>query len=420
MDIKNKNILVFGVGVSGVSAIKLAKQKGANVFVMSKGDPSSWNLDVEKNLYNQDDYSKLPQMDFIILSPGIPRDHEALSLQKKAPIISEIEFAYYFCQTPIIAITGTNGKTTTVSLLGEMIKRSNKKVFVGGNIGVAFSEYVLGPQQADYVLLELSSFQLESIIDFKPQSAAVLNIFANHGERYQGIDDYAQAKARIAMNMDESAKVWAPSNFKISTKAQVIKVDLDNVKIDPQFDLSEFKLVGPHNILNLYFCIEMGKEIGLSYEGMQEAINHFKGVAHRIEFVTDSPLTVYNDAKSTNLDATMVAVKAVSSSSKNLALIMGGQLRGRGEELTDSYIEELKLHCSKIYVIGDASNTLQSQLEKHMRVENAGTLDQVFNNLVGIDTLLFSPGFPSFDQFKNYVHRGEVFKELVASYSKQK
>ncbi len=420
MDIKGKNILVFGVGVSGIAAINLAKQKGANVYVMSKGDPSSWNLDHKENLYNQDDFSKLIEMDLIILSPGIPRDHEALSLQKSVPIISEIEFAYRYCQTPIIAITGTNGKTTTVSLLGEMIKRSGKKVFVGGNIGTPFCDYVYGHQDADYVLLELSSFQLESIVDFKPQSAAVLNIFANHGERYTDISEYAKAKARIAMNMDSSGMIWVPSDFEISTKAQVIRVNLEGVEIDSQFDLSHFKLVGKHNLQNLYFCIEMGKSLGLSHHGMQDAIDHFKGVAHRIEFVTDSPLKVYNDAKSTNLDATMVAVKAVSRAGEKLALIMGGQLRGSGEDLNANYIQQLKSYCSKVYVIGEACAHLKAQLEGDLIVEEAQTLNNVFKDLEEVDTLLFSPGFPSFDQFKNYAHRGDVFKELVAAYSKQK
>ncbi len=416
MDLKNKKVLVFGVGVSGKSAISLLKSVGAQIFVMGQGDPKTWGLDYSDNLFEEADYEKLPPMDLIILSPGIPKDHRALSLQS-APIFSEIELAYRFCKTPILAITGTNGKTTTVSFLGQMLKACGKKIFVGGNIGIPFCDYVQGPMDADYVLLELSSFQLESIIEFKPVLAAILNLFPNHGERYQGLEDYGYAKSQIAKNMDEEAIVWVPEGYPIATKAKVIEVVLDANQCESkiEYDLSRFKLVGFHNLLNLYFCLQFAKELHLDSKGIQEAIDTFPGVPHRIEFVTDRPITVYNDAKSTNLDATLVAVKAVAKENQKLGLILGGQKRGKGEDAS-TLISALKKSCSKVFVIGEASDDLYNQLSKDLNVIKSGTLENVLKECDGIDTLLFSPGFPSFDQFKNYAHRGEVFKQLVNAF----
>lgn len=438
MKLLNKKVTVFGAGISGRSALKLLKREGAKVSLVNRGEPSDWyesltsaeKIDFE-SCYNQEDpfISKIfRDSDLIILSPGIPKDHPVLELanQKKVLIWSEIELGYQFAKAPIIAITGTNGKTTTVTMLGEMIKNCGKSVFIGGNIGIPFCECFLSEKNYDYILLELSSFQLESIVDFRPFIACILNIYSNHGERYESIDGYVRAKQTISKNMTKEDWVLYPEEFlelkkwgenspckKVSFTSEV-KTELEKI-----FDLSEFHLPGNHNLSNLNVCYQIIKILGLEKSGVQKTISEFMGVSHRIEYLPVSgrkTLTFYNDAKSTNWDATLNAVNAVKEEQKKLLLILGGQKRGRGDSILP-YRDLLKTNVNKIFLIGETTENIEEEIKGFISHESCLTIENALseiNKMNGDFTVLFSPAFPSFDQFKDYADRGNSFKKLVA------
>jgi UDP-N-acetylmuramoylalanine--D-glutamate ligase len=433
-----KKVSIFGLGRSGLSALKAALKLNFDVFVINQGKPESWeNFNDVKALlpidhlieqsYAEDIFAS---SDLIIISPGIPSTHDVLvrAVGKKVPILSEIEFGLQFSQAPIIAITGTNGKTTTTSMIGEMISQNGLKPFVCGNIGTPVCDLAFTNEKYDVIVMEVSSFQLETIKDFHPHVALILNITPNHGERYNDVYDYAKAKFNIAKNMtqddhliyhadNEFISKWA-ANLKVGRHAyheQNIKDKLIEI-----YDLSQFHLVGEHNLYNLY-CAGlavrlMGNHLKKDLRpGIQLAINSFKGVPHRIEFVGNFSVgKVYNDAKSTNILSTLTAIKSFQGE-KNLYLILGGKKRGNNDSLK-AYIPEFKKYVKKILLVGETAPMLNDELKNDLDVEVVNTFEGAldyfkFQNSKGV--LLLSPSYPSFDQFKNYGHRGDTFKKLV-------
>lgn len=448
-NLKDKKIAVFGLGVSGLSAIRFLHALGAKCIAINSGNLDSWAkspgvLDylALKECFVENDPTLIEQInavDLVILSPGIPRDHQLLLPlnNKNTPIWGELELAYRYLEdskklSPIIGITGTNGKTTTTTFLGEMIECDHKKVFVGGNIGVPFCDYaydVLKGHSAvvDFILLELSSFQLESIDHFHVNIAIFLNLYQNHGERYSSIEDYGKSKFNITNRFTEYDLLIYPENFAfvnewaISQKGK--KVALHTEKPVSRYDLTQFKLPGIHNKVNLNFILEAAKEIKLSPEAIQKCINTFAGVHHRIEFVNSKPslshVKIFNDAKSTNWDATLTAVKAMEDLPGKLFLIIGGKKRGHGDSILP-YLDFLKSRVHFFYLIGEMGPEIEAEIKGKVDYKLTGTLEETLRDMqmnraeeAGI--LLFSPGFPSFDQFKSYVHRGEHFINLLQS-----
>lgn len=438
MDFSGKKIAVFGMGRSGLSALKLLVKMHADVYAINQGDPSTWKefsqvceLVSSDKMFNQDAALKcFADSDLIILSPGIPRDHLALKKanDSKVPIWSEIELAYtlFDQRSPIVAVTGTNGKTTTVSLMGEVLRCAGHKVFVGGNIGIPFCEYILEGQGADYVVLELSSFQLESMKSFRPNVAILLNLFPNHGERYSNVESYGEAKFHIADYMLESdIVIYDASNEFIrqwasSLNTGLIPVDTNNVSkirqsIEEVYNLSHFKLKGTHNLTNLQFVIRTMETLGVEESGVQLAIDTFAGVDFRVQYIQSSDLfSAYNDGKSTNWDAVKTAVKAMEGSNRPVYLILGGQRRGRGDTLIP-HLRGLS-SVSKILLIGETTEQFAEELAGNISYEKCFDLVSAveFARSTKFDgILLFSPGLPSFDQYANYVKRGEHFTQLV-------
>lgn len=447
-NLKDKRIAVFGLGVSGLSAIKFLHALEAKTLAINSGNPNTWAkspgvldyLSLE-NCFAEDDlnlFHRLQDIELVILSPGIPRDHQLLQSlhDKNIPIWGELELAYRYLEEtkqlrPIIGITGTNGKTTTTTFLGEMIKCDHKKVFVGGNIGVPFCDYAFdihagaGDAVVDFILLELSSFQLESIDHFHVNIAIFLNLYQNHGERYASIEDYGKSKFAITNRFTDDDLLIYPEDFSLIknwAQSQKGKKKALNTK-SPQssYDLSKFKLPGIHNKVNLNFILEAAKEIKLSARAIQECIDTFPGVHHRIEFV-DGVLglphfVAYNDAKSTNWDATLTAVKAMEDFTGKLFLIIGGKKRGHGDSILP-YLDFLKSRVHLFYLIGEMAPEIEAEINGLVEFKKTETLLQTVEDLrknhhseAGV--LLFSPGFPSFDQFKNYVQRGEHFIALL-------
>lgn len=446
--LKNKRIAVYGMGVSGLSALRFTKALGADLIAINGGSPESWAkspgvLDFVSmgQCFNETDAklpSELSSVDMVILSPGIPREHPLLLplIKKNIPVYGEIEVAYQYLEAnnflrPMIGITGTNGKTTTTTFLGEMIEADHKKVFVGGNIGVPFCDYAYNvlekKEHADFILLELSSFQLESIDHFHVDIAILLNLYQNHGERYEHIEDYAKSKFFITNRFTDNDLLIYPEDFKIikdwALTQKGRKESVNTNAPDVPFDTSEFKLPGIHNLVNLAFIVKTAKSIGLSNDAIMHSINNFPGVHHRIEYVKGvkglPEFRAYNDAKSTNWDATMTAVKAMEDFKLPIHLIIGGKKRGHGDSILP-HLDFLKTRVQHFYLIGEMASEIEAEIKGKVAYKNTGTLEETlkilrseFGATKGV--LLFSPGFPSFDQFQNYAERGKHFVKLVTN-----
>ncbi len=421
------------MGKSGISALRLLSREGAKVFAVSKGDPNTWYPNIAKFIPRENCYSEsdpkaaqiLSGCELIILSPGIPPTNDCLKgAIGSVPIWSEIELGFHFSKVPVIALTGTNGKTTTVSLLGELLSSAGYKVFLGGNIGIPYCDISFHKENYDFAVLEISSFQLEQIESFKPHVAVILNITQNHGERYETFNDYRIAKENIARNLTKEDSLIIPGNDKLlamwarSLPTKIIEVDEGAVdEMESYWDLRKFQLIGSHNILNLYFCFEILKALKISPLDCKSGMESFKGVDFRLQKEeTNLPFEIYNDAKSTNFDATLTAVKSLSEKNLPIYLILGGQKRGLGDSITP-HIFELKKHVQKVFLIGQTSEMLAEELKDKIPFELSVTLEKGIEqvrsdkNFKGI--LLFSPGFPSFDQFENYVARGRSFSSLI-------
>ncbi len=431
---KLNKVAVFGMGKSGKSAVELAKNKGLEFYAVNKGPIETWiHLDgLDKILTpcycsSEEDFARhFHKMDAIILSPGIPTTHPALAeaIARGVLIISEIEFAYqYSSDIPVIAITGSNGKTTTTTMITEALRKAGKKVFCGGNIGIPYCELPLSGEKVDFAVIEVSSFQLETIHEFHPKIGLILNIVPNHSERYDQVHDYAKAKFRILTNMtaDDSLILGTENSylsdldFHSAKKQFFTKGDLP-VEFKKNLDFSKAKVRGEHNEANFYAAYLTLKtlEIPKLDALFQEFINEFSGVAHRLEFVlTKNDLKVYNDAKSTNTLATSTAIKAFKESRENLYLILGGKLRNENDRFLADFLP-FKNQITEIFTIGDVTERLFQEFKNDFKVTRAKDIVTVLRmtkerELKG--NLVFSPAFPSLDQFKNYVDRGEKFKK---------
>ena len=420
-------IAIFGLARSGLSVFRyLCTQSQHEVFLVNQGDPSSWSCleEIQNKIamdhcFNQDDARDLiAKVDQIVLSPGIPREHPVLSkaLDKGVPVISEIEFAFqHISDIPIIGITGTNGKTTTTTMIGEVLAMAGKRAFVCGNIGRPYTDLLLETQNYDYAVVELSSFQLESIVDFHPHIALILNITPNHAERYPDLDSYQKAKYQILKN--QKADDYALLGEGLTSEK--IKSQLDFIRPLQGFDFSKSYLVGEHNKMNFYCAYKVLEFLNIENREFlfQEFIDSFTGVEFRLQFIRDfQGLKIYNDGKSTNDAATFAAVDSFQGE-EELFLILGGQPRSQVSTL-DQTLRGKKIQ--QIFVFGQAQVLVKNVLGEIFDVVCFEKLEDIFSyikihRLKG--NLLFSPAFPSFDQFKDYVERGRYFTQLAKNLS---
>ncbi|HXH31051.1 MAG TPA: UDP-N-acetylmuramoyl-L-alanine--D-glutamate ligase [Bacteriovoracaceae bacterium] len=432
MDKINK-VAVFGMGKSGKAALILAIKKGLDAFAVNKGVVASWYQDEKLNgiitaqkCFSEDEFiAQFAEMDLIVLSPGIPTTHPSLraAVARGVPVISEIEFAYrYTRHIPVIAVTGTNGKTTTTTMIEEALRLAGKRVFCGGNIGVPYCELAVSQEAVDYAVIEVSSFQLETIKEFHPVMALILNVFPNHSERYDHVSDYAKAKNRILLNMGKNDHLILGTENEFldeprahpASKTFFTKGDLPKA-FREKFNFTGALVKGEHNEANFYaaYCVLEKLKIPTLDSLFQKFIDSFKGVAHRLEFVlTHEGLTVYNDAKSTNGLATTTAIKAFKDSREPLYLILGGKLRNEADTLLPDLLP-YRGRIREIFTIGEVTERLYQELHRDFEVVRCFELKKVLEEVRGRQlkgNLVFSPAFPSFDQFRNYVDRGEKFK----------
>jgi UDP-N-acetylmuramoylalanine--D-glutamate ligase len=447
MDLDNKRVLVVGLGKSGVASALFLKSRGARVTVSdTKPEAELRNeillllehgITVETGGHGDRTFRG---QDLIVVSPGVPVDAaqlvQARSLGEE--VIGEIELAAHFLAGSIVAITGANGKTTTTSLAGEIVAAGNFPTLVGGNIGTPAISFVDQARPATWTVLEVSSFQLETIVRFRPRIAVILNITPDHLDRHKTFANYVNAKARIFQNQrpDDFAVLNAddPATAGISdrTRAQVFwfsrKKEIERgafaretniffrdghreLEIMP---LAEVPLKGAHNLENVLAGVSIGVLVGCQPEQIRQAVKNFKAVEHRLEFVAKiAGVDYYNDSKATNVDAT---IKALESFPANIHLILGGKDKGSDYALLN---ELLRQRVKRVYTIGAAAAKIESQIQGATEVEHSETLENAMQraseSAVSGDVIVLAPACASFDQFQSYEHRGRVFKEIVHS-----
>lgn len=401
--------VVYGLGISAIAVLKKIRSFSDEVYVVNKGHVDHWKDQVHsistnfKCLAEEDSLDILSSCDRVILSPGIPRYIKWLKHTDPSKIISEIEFAFLYSDVPVIAVTGSNGKTTTTTMIYESLKLFGKKVFIGGNIGIPYSD-IIG-EDFDYAVIEVSSFQLESIQSFKPIVSIITNLTPNHMERYKDFDEYKKAKYRIYKNQDMGLHLAQNNNTKVSS------VHFKQIKKIESFSFQKTHVIGEHNLYNFFCANEVCKFLCDNYSSdtFQLFIDSFKSPKYRLEFIKQvNNFKFYNDSKSTNLEST---IKAIESFDDEVILILGGKLR------TDN-VDEFKVlntyRFKKIFVYGEAKEQLSSILDTDV----CDNINSVFLKLSLIQSgnVLFSPGFPSFDLYKNFEQRGDHFNKLVASF----
>jgi UDP-N-acetylmuramoylalanine--D-glutamate ligase len=428
------NCVVLGAGESGVGAALLAKEKGINVFVsdFSVIQENFAQELIQANIeYEQQKHSleKIYEADIIVKSPGIP-DHIPLiqdAIQKGIEVVSEIEFASRYCQTPIIAITGSNGKTTTTALIHHLFKESGLTSKIGGNYGISFARLLLENDLPDVFVLEISSFQLDGINSFKPKIAIVLNISADHLDRYQyEILNYAKAKMRITANQDSSDTFIYNSNDELTktllnenpTDAQLIPVaelidelnDLDGSPIKNNNKLLKYT----HNRFNAQCAIYAACSFGVKPEHIESQLNSFEGEAHRMELVKEiNGIEFINDSKATNVDAVL---KALQSLEKPVIWIAGGT--DKGNEY-DELVQLVKPKIKALLCLGVDNTALKNAFQEVIpELRETTKIDEAVQSAFRLadkgDIVLLSPACASFDLFKNYIDRGNQFKDAVA------
>ena len=442
---------VFGMGRSGQSAADLLLDRGSNVTLVEEHPRPE--LEVLKDTYEQRGAriciggnleSALSQAELLVVSPGVSKDHYFLQQahQKNIPVIGEIELASRFLHAPIIAVTGTNGKSTTVRLIGSILQESGKHVFVGGNLGLPLCEAVpksTDPPQAadyDYIVAEVSSFQLETIQQFKPWIATLLNVTPDHLDRHRTQEQYQAAKRRIfenqtrqdwmvvnvddpivaAMSLEAKARLCEFSLRHevaqgIYLEGEMVRGRLDG-KADIVFERNEIPMRGQHNVANAMAAMSVGLLCGCSKEDMVRALQGIPAFEHALESVrTWQGIIFVNDSKGTNVDATL---KALESFEEPVVLILGG--KDKGGEFT-RLLEVIHRGVKGIVLIGEAATRILTALEGSVPMLRATSLENAVLQAVSLassgDVVLFSPACASFDMFQNYHQRGLEFKRVV-------
>jgi UDP-N-acetylmuramoylalanine--D-glutamate ligase len=450
LDLHNKRVLVVGLGRSGVASALFLQSRGAKVTVSDAKSEDQLRAEIpvlldhgiavetgrhgERTFQNQD---------LIVVSPGVPVDAQPL-VQARAlgeQVIGEVELASEFLPGPLVAITGSNGKTTTTTLVGEILAQSGMKTLVGGNIGTPAISLIEKATPETSIVLEVSSFQLETIRSFRPKVAVVLNVTPDHLDRHHTFEAYASAKARIFENQqnDDFAILNAddPTCVEMAgrTKAQVFwfsrKREVDQgasvrkgaVQLRRKgaehevMPVTEIPLKGSHNVENVLAAICAGEVMGCAPDSIRAAVREFKAVEHRLEYVaTVRGVEYYNDSKATNVDAT---IKALESFPGNIHLILGGKDKGSDYTVLNSLLRE---RVKFVYTIGAAAEKIQKHIAGATKIVSSGTMDAAIKQASGAaqpgDIVLLAPACASFDQFNNYEHRGKVFKELVLALPK--
>ncbi len=446
---RGKRFSVIGAARSGIAVARLLKSKGAAVFVSDSAPEQKMKaaaeafdaegIDAEFGGHSD----RILGADAIVLSPGVPDKIPVVrdALNAGTRVVSEIEVASWFCPGPVVAVTGTNGKTTTTTLIGQMFRDAQRPAVVGGNIGTAFSEILEGMDAGTTAILEVSSFQLDHVEQFRPRVAVLLNITPDHLDRYEhSYERYAQSKARVfayqgsgdtlVYNSDDemtrnivqqlagpAVKRLAFSTLQVGKAAFVadgnlmVNVDGKDLRVLP---VSDIRIRGAHNLQNAMAASLVSLEVGIPVGSVAETLKTFPGVEHRLEPVREYRGVSYvNDSKATNVDSVWYALQSFTSP---IVLLLGG--RDKGNEY-GRLLPLVKQHVRAIIALGESADKVLDAFSGTVPVRVAKTMKEAVRlsaaEAKGGDVVLLSPACASFDWFDNYEHRGRVFKEEVAS-----
>ena len=458
MEIAGRKVLVIGAARSGIASARFLAQRGATVALNDQkplaewpaealalktegvghvaGEPPSWLLD---------------QIDLVVVSPGVPT--RAIPIRyadrRGAEVIGEIELASRFLRGRIVAITGTNGKTTTTTLIGKMLEDAGMNVQVGGNIGKALISMIESSSDDGWNVVEVSSFQLETIVDFHPTVAAVLNITPNHMDRYESLMDYAAAKHNIFRNQtpgdvailnadDDLVSAWA-GGLRAHVTLFSVKKELEDGLFLRGRDLicrqrgrapfltaqsggervlvtrDEMQLRGAHNVENVLAAMAAGLACGAPPESLRETVRHFRPVEHRLEEVAEiNGVRFFNDSKATSVDATMKALEAFANDAGKIVLILGG----RGKQAPYAPLAPLvREQVRRMILIGEDAPVIEKELNGAAPFERASDMSDAVARAFAAakpgDVVLLAPACASFDMFESFEHRGRVFKNEV-------
>ena len=431
LPINNKKIGILGAARSGLAAAQLANKLGAKVFLTDIKNSSNIKIDGINCEFGKHS-DKILESDLIIKSPGIKNNSKIIKRinDSSIPIVSEIEFASWFTNGFIIALTGTNGKTTTVELINSILKNDGLVSFLGGNIGVPFSTNVLHEQdnlnnKQIFHVLEISSFQLEDIKYFKPNISIILNISPDHLDHHVSFNDYLDAKLKITMNQDSDchAIINERNILSLHKKSKAKQITFKVSKNDSFFikdkkielDIKNSLLKGKHNYENILSAFIACNLCGLNKKSIINSINTFKSLPHRLEKITFKlDYIFYNDSKATNLHATCAAIDSLES---NIVLILGGIDKNN----TDfSVLKKYQNKIQKIVLYGESRNFINEQIADYFDIYSYKNFGEAIYKSIKVaqdkNTVLLSPACASFDQFKNYEERGNYFKKIIYSY----
>ena len=453
MNVAGKKVLVIGAGRSGIAGAKFLSARGATVALSDAkplekwsdaavalksegvgclaGEPPGWLLD---------------QIDLVVISPGVPTNTIPVRYAERAgaEVIGEVELASRYLKGRIVAITGSNGKTTTTSLIGQLLKDAGLPTLVGGNIGTPLISLIESSRDDGWTVVEMSSFQLETIKEFHPNIAVVLNVTPNHMDRYESFTDYAAAKHRIFMNQgpgdvailnadDEVVASWA-KGLRAHVAKFSVRQELDEglflrgreivarnaTRERVLMNANEMKLRGLHNVENVLAALAAGLACGAAPESMRESVKAFAPVEHRLEFVAEiGGVKFYNDSKATSVDATLKALEAFAgddAGNGKVVLILGG----RGKKAPYAPLASLiKERVRQLILLGEDAETIASELGEFAPSERATDMKDVVSRSYQAaqpgDVVLLAPACASFDMFETFEHRGRIFKEEVSS-----
>jgi UDP-N-acetylmuramoylalanine--D-glutamate ligase len=464
MQLADKRILVVGLGATGVATASFLVKRGAVVTAtdsVSEGELRPAALALREKGVRLELGGNRPQSfetaDLVVISPGVPQDAAPLDRSRKLgiPVLGEVELASRFIGQPIVAITGTNGKTTTTTLVGDMLRRSGLKVFVGGNIGTPLISYVDSDQKADVIVVEISSFQLDTIERFRPKVAVLLNIAEDHLDRYPDLDAYMRSKGRIFENQ-------GPADFAILNSADIRVTELSKNVVsqklffgrtgvvtqqasvegalvteeaivfhtrlwrpEEQLDIAKTKdgtealvsrsaigLFGRHNIENAAAAALAALATGGRPSAVRDTLQQFGGLPHRLEFVAAiAGVLYYDDSKATNISAVLRAIECFSAP---IVLLLGGRNKRGDFRLLK---EGLRRRVKQAILFGEAGDEIAAALNGAVITSRAGSMAEVVATASRIasagDVVLLSPGCSSFDMYENYARRGEDFRRNV-------
>jgi len=447
MELKNKRVLVVGLGKSGIAAAKFLRTLGARVTVSDTRSAVALANEIPALLdagimVEAGGHGLLTfrRQDLIVVSPGVSLDTPEVKqvLGYGMPVIGELELASRFLQGSVVAITGSNGKTTTTTLVGKIFADAGIPTQVGGNIGLPVIELIAQSTRETVNVLEVSSFQLETVVEFHPRIAVILNITPDHLDRHGSFERYVAAKEKIferqtnedalVLNADDRTAQMCAAHTKASvywfSATRVVRqgafvrdgvvcwIAHEGGSAEPILPVVEIPLKGAHNVENVLAAVAAARLSNISPETIRTTVAGFHAVEHRLEFVRSARgVEYYNDSKATNVDA---ALKAVQSFPGKLHLILGGK------DKNSDYTQMARLLTERVkavYTIGSAAEKIQRQLAGVVKIEAAETLAvavaRASSSAVAGDVVLLAPACSSFDQFENYEHRGRVFRQLV-------